>query len=327
MDKNLIFGIITSIVLVAILLTQVNLSYILTEISSISPVYLLLGLILYLLTYLFRALRFRVLLGRRIDLKDLFRIVCVHNMINSILPARTGELSYVYLTKKRGISTAEGLSTLIIVRIFDFITISLFFCVSVFLLDLKEMQATISDIRISVGIFMLFMISILICLVVYGGRFMDIIEKAGAKFSLDKHNFVKFLLKKGRETSNNLGIIKKTGVATGVFLFSFFIWVSLYLMVYVLTLGMGINLSIAAVIVGSTFPTFAFLLPIQGLAGLGTFEGAWTVGFMMVEVPKELAIASGFSYHIIYFAYLLIFGVFGVISLKEQHSRRLTSLK
>ena len=58
---------------------------------SIDSIYLLIGFVLYLRLFL-RTLRFHILLNNKVSIKDLFSIVCVHNMANNILPARTGEV-------------------------------------------------------------------------------------------------------------------------------------------------------------------------------------------------------------------------------------------
>ncbi|WP_269849783.1 lysylphosphatidylglycerol synthase transmembrane domain-containing protein [Methanosarcina horonobensis] len=97
-------------------------------IKNIDKTYLVLGFFLYVLSYLLRGLRFHILLDKKISLTDLFHIVCVHNMVNSILPARSGELSYIYILKKyHDKSTGEGVATLMVARVLDFITISLLF--------------------------------------------------------------------------------------------------------------------------------------------------------------------------------------------------------
>jgi len=65
-----------------------------TTFAGIDALYLIAGFVLYACSYLFRALRFHILLNREVGMKNLFSIVCVHNMANNILPARTGELSF-----------------------------------------------------------------------------------------------------------------------------------------------------------------------------------------------------------------------------------------
>jgi len=81
-------GLIT-VALLAILLSQINVRDVVTTLSSISPVYLVVGFFLYACSYFFRTLRFWILLNKEVGIRDLFKIVCVHNMMNNLLPART----------------------------------------------------------------------------------------------------------------------------------------------------------------------------------------------------------------------------------------------
>jgi len=93
-------AVVVTAALLALLLSHVEMSDLVATLKSIEPGYVLLGLGAYASCYLFRALRFYVLLNREVRVADLFAIVCVHNMVNDILPARSGELSYIYLLKK-----------------------------------------------------------------------------------------------------------------------------------------------------------------------------------------------------------------------------------
>ena len=80
-----------TVALLAILLSQIRIADIINTLAGIDPLYLIVGFVLYACTYFFRALRFHILLNRAVGIRDLFNIVCVHNMVNNILPARTGE--------------------------------------------------------------------------------------------------------------------------------------------------------------------------------------------------------------------------------------------
>lgn len=312
MDKNkrLILGIIISIFLVGILLTQINVSDIITTISSISPVYLISGFILYGASYFFRALRFRILLSKKINIKDLFIIVSAHNLVNNILPARTGELSYIYLIKRKDISAGEGISSLIIARIFDFIAISFLFFISIFFI--KELPGLVSTILFFVGALLIIVVLSLILLVHYGNKFINFIEKIIQKLNLGKFKIIKLLFKKMEEAIKHFGAIKSKKITIFTFLISLFIWLPLCSMAWVLLEGMGIHLDIPAVVIGMTFTFFSVLFPVQGIASFGTLEGAWVIAFISLGVEKEVAIASGFSFHIIHIIYFFIFGVIGV---------------
>ena len=126
--------VIITLTLLSLLLYWINFSDIIKTLTNISPIGLVVGFGLYILTYFFRAVRFHILLNREVGIKDLFNIICIHNMVNNLLPARTGELSYVYLLKKRHNKTVGvGAATLIIARLFDIITILiLFFFIDIF---------------------------------------------------------------------------------------------------------------------------------------------------------------------------------------------------
>ena len=78
-----ISAIVITIALVAILLSQIQISDIITTLAGINPLYLIAGFVLYVCCYFFRALRFHILLNREIGIRDLFNIVCVHNMANN----------------------------------------------------------------------------------------------------------------------------------------------------------------------------------------------------------------------------------------------------
>ena len=86
-----IAAVVITIALVAPLLSQIQIADVITTLAGIDPLYLIAAFVLYTCSYFFRALRFYILLNREVGLRNLFNIVCVHNMANNILPARTEE--------------------------------------------------------------------------------------------------------------------------------------------------------------------------------------------------------------------------------------------
>ena len=69
-QKNIakISAIIITVVLVGILLSQIRVTYIITILAGIDPVYLVVGFGLYILSYFFRAMRFRILLNGEVGI-------------------------------------------------------------------------------------------------------------------------------------------------------------------------------------------------------------------------------------------------------------------
>jgi len=238
-------------------------------------------------------------------------------MLNNILPARTGELSYIYLLKKlHNKKTGEGIATLFVARVFDFITISLLFIGSAFVIqDLPEIiMKLVWVITLFLGTITIFLIALL-----YSGKsFFKSVKRFCERFHWDKRYFVDYLLRKGEETAECSEKIKTSGKVIGIALIlnSFGIWLSLYSFNYILVGAMNINLSYCSIVFASTFALFTTFLPIQGIGGFGTLESGWTVGFIAVGLTKEVAISSGFGYHIILLVYFLILGCYGTVMIK-----------
>jgi uncharacterized protein (TIRG00374 family) len=126
-----ITAIVITLFFVAVLFTQISPGDIVKTLYQINPFYLLMGFFLYIGCYIFRSMRFYYLLNRKITVKDLVAVVCLHNFFNMVLPVKTGEFSYIYLVNKHYNRTiGEGITTLLIARIFDIISISTLFLVS-----------------------------------------------------------------------------------------------------------------------------------------------------------------------------------------------------
>jgi len=314
-----IVSVIITIVLVAALISQIKVSDIVDTLFAIEPLYLVLGFGLYVLSYFLRAMRFHVLLRKQVGIKDLFNIVCVHNMVNNILPARTGELSYIYLLKKlHGRKTGEGIATLFVARVFDFIAISLLFIISALIIrDLPEM--IIKAVWV-IAFFMVSIVILLITLLCFGNSFINLVRNFFRRFNLEKKYFVDYLLKKGEEMVEHFEEIKTTGKIIELVIISVGIWLFLYSLNYTLIRAMDINLYFFAVLLGSTFAIFTTVLPIQGIGGFGTFESGWAVGFITMGLAKEVAVGSGFGYHIMILIYFMILGCHGILRIKIKKS-------
>ena len=306
-----------TIVLLAVLLSQVSVADVVTTLTSINPLYLVAGFFLYAFSYFFRALRFWILLNGELGLKDLFRVVCVHNMVNSVLPARTGELSYVYLLKKvHQRSVGDGVATLVVARVFDVVVIVIFFLLA--LQFMRDTPSTLVSFAWMGGV-VLVMVIIFLALLLYSGMsFFNRIKSLSERFHIVQWNLGKYLLIKAEETVESLDRIKSRGSLRYIqlLLVSCGIWLSLYLLMFLLVIGMGISAGFLAVLFASTFAIVSTVLPIQGIGGFGTVEGAWTIGFMLIGLTKVDAISSGFIYHITLILYFLIFGIYGSLSLR-----------
>jgi len=326
MDTKLlkkIFAVLITVVLVTLLFTQINMEDVITTLKNINPILLIAGFFIYTGSYILRAWRFHVLLNRDISIRNIFPIVCAHNMLNNLLPARTGELSYIYFLKKEeGRTTGEALGTLIIARFFDFIIITIFFLL--FFLFVGYIVPGFSILIFTGIVFLLVVVVLLIGLLFYGDAMFVRAKKILKFFDFNTVQMGTFVSKKCEEmiTCFNAFTKGKKSNLLSVFFLSLGIWSLSYLLFYLLAISMNINLGVIPILFASSFAVFSTVLPIQGIGGFGTMEGGWALGFIAVGIPNEMAISTGFAFHLIILIYTLILGSVGYMKIYLSRKER-----
>lgn len=319
MNKR-IFSIFTGIIittgLFAILFSQIELNDVFEILKKIQPIYLVAGFIFYAACFFLRALRLHFLLNREISVKELFSIVCIHTMALNVLPARSGELSYIYLLKKLHKRTAgEGAASLITIRIMDIITISLFFFLSIILThDLPPI--VMNAIKI-IGIFLVFIILFILIFIWNCSRFVYAMRNISIYLKVNEKKSFYYIFNKLDEMSDTFNkLTRKLFIQSMIISFS--IWILLYFGIYAQLEAMGISVVLAPFLLASTFFLMTSIIPIQGIGGFGTLEGGWALSFMAVGVAKDVAISSGIIMHIISIIYLILLFLIGYVGLKER---------
>ena len=312
-----IIAILITIILVVILFTQISLNDIITTLISINPIFLLAAFILYTGSYFLRAWRFHILLNEEIGIKDLFYIECVHNMMNNLLPARTGELSYVYLLKKmNNRTTGEGLATLVVARIFDFFGLAILFFMAILMIN--DIPGIIRNALWLIALFTIVLLIILVVLLYTGRTFVTSLKKTAERFHAEKNRLVNYTLRKSFDTVDSLEKIQIKKQGSFLLVLSIFIWGLNYLMVYLIITGMNLQLPFLIIILGGTFILLTTVLPVQGIGGFGTTETIWTLVFVPLGVSLDAAIISAFCYHIISIVFYGAIGIYGYIKLKSR---------
>ena len=313
---KVILGIFVTIFLLYFLMKQINLGDIAKLFKKMSLFWFAAGFILYLLSYLARASRFKVILNSNLKLKKLFEIVSVHTMMNNILPARTGELSYIYLITKQDIKGVKAASSLVVARLFDFIIIILIFLTSI--LFLKDVPLIISSSLSVVYIFFAFIVLFLFALIFFGKRIIRYSKKIYPHLWIKKYKVITKILTLIKNIVIDFESIRSKRRIATIFLISVFIWVLQYSTLNIILISVGIHLPLVFVIVSITLMNLSAVLPIQGIGGFGTIEGSWAIGLLMFGISKDVAISTAFFNHIVIIIYFLTIGIYSWFMLNKS---------
>jgi uncharacterized protein (TIRG00374 family) len=111
------------------------------------------AVVLYMVSLWIRSLRYSFLVRdiARLSARQLFPVLCIAFMANNILPARAGELMRVYVLGDRyGVKRVSALGTVLVERLFDGLTLLLFFLLTVALLGSNNTLRTLAVVSVIV---------------------------------------------------------------------------------------------------------------------------------------------------------------------------------
>ena len=285
------------------------------------------GAAFYLFTYVVLAFRWRVIFGERDvqvfrpSLTSLFALAAAHNLYSNVLPARTGDISIVYLAKKYlDIDTSKGMASLILARAFDFIVLGLLS--TVFLTwQSDSAQTTGRAILPWAVLFVACPVLGLLLIMVYGKTTATWLEDrmTSSAFLHDK-NFCRKATLLLVQSMRQLSKRKSVSFYTKCFGLSLILMLmrASMLSVFLVYAVHPVPLE-AAFLVG--FCTLVFLsLPIQSFLGLGTFEGGWVLGYAMTGLPLEDGLVTALNAHLLLLLYLGLLGAVGNTMLMHNKS-------
>jgi uncharacterized protein (TIRG00374 family) len=307
---TLIISIILTLVLVGFLAMQIRFDKAGAALADLSLGWLILAFLAYILAYLFRSIRWKVLLGGSHSMLRLYAITSIHNLFLNVLPVRSGELTYLYYLKQyTGTAYGKGLSSLVVARLFDFLSLVVFLVLSlVFVQEIILSRSSLAFFSAIVFIVLALALRHLSTLMNLGSRLARALARRGAwkRFSERTADILEGQAASLDEMSGNrtYGLCVVMTIITRIFL---------YLTIYGFVRAFGLELGIWAVVFGGSVSALTTVLPVQGIGGFGTFETGWTVAFILMGVTTETAIVSGFAFHIVLLMFMLVLAAFGFL--------------
>jgi uncharacterized membrane protein YbhN (UPF0104 family) len=85
-------------------------------------------------------------------------------------------------------------------------------------------------------------------------------------------------------------------------------WFVNYFAFHVLLLGIGLTPDFYTTVVAVTFAALTSVLPLNSFGSFGALEAGWAAGLLLMGIPRETAVSSGFASHLLTLAYMLVFG-------------------
>ena len=246
-----------------------------------------------------RATRFWILLGRALPFRTVLGITLVRNLLVDLLPARLGELSYVYLVTTKGKRPIEdGVATLAIAFFLDLVALSPLVLAALLIVGggrlVPPWIAWTASVVLAVGgivaIFLAGPIS---------RRVSAWLERGTAGWKAT--GAVRL-----RTLAASFDLAKRERLLLPALLLSFVVRLCKYGSAYCLVLSVLVplgysmaQLGVLRIFLGSVAAEVAASLPVHGLAGFGTYEAAWTLTLEELGYPRDHAIISGLLAHAI----------------------------
>ncbi len=270
---------------------------------------------LHVAMYVLRTLRFQVLLPpeERPPFAPFMAVVSAYSMAAFVLPAKIGEATFVlYSNQVCGVSASSGIAALVVSRLLDLATLSGGFSIACFVLGASHTYPKIGwFVPAGAGLALVSVACFLLS--ARGDLLLRAVTSVVSKLGIARTGIGRKLLGMGAGVSAALRVAgggKRLFAAT---LVSVPIWASIFLFCAVLARGLGLpeSTTLAAATFGSSVAILTAQIPISAFASFGTLEAGWVLGFGLLGVPKDVAVATGLGLHIVQLFNVIVIGVIG----------------
>jgi uncharacterized protein (TIRG00374 family) len=280
----------------AYLLSQIEIEQLQRAVRNLSPVPLGAYVLLTAVGVLARSGRFWLLLGRTVPFRQMIGITLVRNLFVDLLPARTGELSYVYmLARVARRPVEEGIATLMLAFMLDLVALGPLLCAAA--LTVPAGGLSTGWLVVAAIVFTGAGVASILLLEPAARAVRAILtRRSSPRLHGWAHRF--------EGAAQAFERCRRTGAFVPLLAISLVVRLckfgGYYALVMAVILPMGYALEGIAplrVFLGVLAAEITASLPIHGIAGFGTFELAWAFSFEQLGFPRQHAIVSGIVAH------------------------------
>ena len=297
-------GIGFSLVVIFYVAQHLNWGLAIDRLSTANTTWLAAGLGVFAINYVLRTLRFRVLLNtRQLGLRRLLGVMMLYGMFNYLLPAKSGEVSYVLLSHRYlNTSLSEGTATLIAARFFDFGIIALVLPLVLIAFFDQLPQWLLGS-------------ALAYCVMVIGSAVVLLGYLRKRTFSDHAtpapDDLRSRISQAWRRVMSALSAIDRRGQYLPLWLLTGGIWLCVYANFYCIVASLGFEPTMLQMIVISIILVPLTLLPVQGVANIGTHEAGWVTALSMFGHSIDSAVVIAVTSHVVLFVFVLIWGATG----------------
>lgn len=298
--KQLTLAILFSMGFLFLLLSRVDWAYFPIIAGRLNIKYLFTAFSIFILGNLFRALRFYKLDHMNKKLTHWWNINVFYNFITATLPGGLGEAATVYVLKRFSqFNLFSAFRILLLSRLMDLFALSALFFISAMLIN-RTTPYRSSAIWIS-G--MLFLISSLALLRSFEQVILKLMQQLPRQSNLVNKTFDKLsellIIAKEQHSNNSLRITLLQSVLTVL---------GGAVALHILLQSLGVVFTpVQSVYCYGVYLIFQ-IIPIQGIAGLGTQAAWWALALNAAGYNGSEAIALGFVLHVTFYAFITSLG-------------------
>ena len=307
--SSLAVGTIVGVIIFAIIIAWAGLEEVWQQRRGVELTYLLAYAGTTVVTYLFRAWRFRLLLGVGGVMPKLYGIVSVHTLMLNLLPFSGGEVSYPILLKRYGISHGfmEGVPSIVIARLQDALIYASFLLVALVWTGNVSVVA-------QWGIGAIPVTTLLVIPMVGAGAVL-LYTRLGERLPVIRHGkrLLLEIFSSFRETPRTVWV--------GAFLITFAARFTSFIAVLFLFESLGVSLPFSTVFLITSLYVFLPYLPINTPAGLGITEGYLLAFFIYAGIDRGVATAASVQVHLLQLMTAAALGAAGFILLQYLKRR------
>ncbi len=301
-------SIIISLTVVALVITQLDLDQLTDVLRQTSLAWMGLAVVVFLLNYVLRTVRFRLLFpDQQLPFWPLFSVTALYGMLLYLMPAKSGEISFLALLKARlNVDLSESAATLVTARFYDFLSVALFLPL-VLAAFWNRLPPAISYSALA---FLGLMGVIAVAYFAWLRRWSPSSPETLSETDSGWQSRARYWLIQVIERLTSLSRMPGQGRLLGL---TVLIWLAVYTNFYLIASSLGFWMAFGQAVILSLLMVPLTLLPLQGVANLGSHEVGWTAAFSIFGYSTDQAILVTAGSHVLLLLEVLVLGGIGAL--------------